>query len=370
MSSNIEWTQKTWNPTTGCTRISKECDFCYAEKETNRLMHNPTYNKYRMGFNVIVEHQHTLQEPYKWKKPCTIFVNSMSDLFHKDISLDFIKRVFEVMNNTQRHTYQILTKRHDLLEKYSDQLNWTDNIWMGVSVGNQIATRRIESLVKCGAKNKFLSIEPFIEKITAINLQGIDWVIVGGESGSNAVRPMEEDWVMKIQNECSKQNVSFFFKQWGKTRNNPNQNDPTINKVHRYHAKGGSQLNGKVYWSNPTISNHYLPTINLFGDNYLIMDELEDLVTIWELKSHLPFADKDSFKILKDDIKKNELYDPILYITIPNGQKLVVEGHTRLAALISLNKKQIQCKELKETFKSIDEIKLWMIKNQSTKSII
>lgn len=361
--SSIEWTNKTWNPTTGCTHISKECDFCYAEKETKRLMYNPKIEKYRKGFDVIVEHPDSLLEPYKWK-PSTVFVNSMSDLFHKDISLDFIKKVFKVMNETPQHTYQILTKRHNILEEYSDQLNWTDNIWAGVSVGNQIATRRIQSLVKCGAKHKFLSIEPFIEEITNIDLKGIDWVIVGGESGRNKARPMEKDWVLKIKDECLKQNVPFFFKQWGKTRNNPNPNDPTINKFHRYHSKGGSELDGKTYWANPTINDDSIPTISLFDKEYIIMDEVKDLVTIWELKSHLPFADEELFNSLKEDIRKNGLNDPILYIPLSNGKKLVVEGHTRLTALISLNQEEIPTKELTETFNSLEEIKLWMVKHQ------
>lgn len=364
MASSIEWTNKTWNPTTGCTKISKECDFCYAETETYRKSFNPNLPKYKRGFDVVVEHTYTLSEPLTWKKPCTVFVNSMSDLFHKDISLDFIKKVFKVMNDTPQHTYQVLTKRGDILEKHSEHLNWTDNIWMGVSVGNQIATRRIKSLVKCGAKNKFLSVEPFIEEITEIDLNGVDWVIVGGESGSNAVRPIEKEWVLKIKEQCNKQNVPFFFKQWGKKRNNPNPQDPTVNKLHRYHSKGGSMLDGKVYWSNPTIEDDSIPTINLFGDQYLIMDELDDLVTIWELKSHLPFADEELFQNLKEDIKRNGLNDPILYIKTPNGQKLVVEGHTRVMALNALNKKNVLTKELKETFDSLDEIKLWMVKNQ------
>ena len=362
--SSIEWTNKTWNPTTGCTHISKECDFCYAEKETKRLMDNPKIDKYRKGFDVLVEHPDSLLEPLKWTKPSTVFVNSMSDLFHKDISLDFIKRVFKVMNDTPQHTYQVLTKRHDILKKYSDQLNWTDNIWMGVSVGNQIATRRIEPLANCDAKHKFLSIEPFIEEIKDINLKGIDWVIVGGESGGNAARPMEKDWVMKIKDECFKQNVPFFFKQWGKARNNPNPNDPTIDKRHRYHSKGGSELDGKTYWANPTIKDDSIPTIKLFGEDYVIMDEVNDLVTIWELKSHLPFAEDELFNRLKDDIRKNGVNDPILYIPLSDGKKLVVEGHTRLAALISLNQNNIPTKELNETFNSLEEIKLWMVKHQ------
>jgi protein gp37 len=364
MASSIEWTNKTWNPTTGCTKISKECDFCYAETETFRKMHNPKLPKYKLGFNVVVEHPYTLKEPYKWKQPSAVFVNSMSDLFHKDVSLDYIKKVFAVMNDTPQHTYQILTKRHDILKKYSDKLNWSDNIWMGVSVGNQIATRRIEPLVNCGAKHKFLSVEPLIEEITEINVKGIDWVIVGGESGSNAVRSMKKEWVTKIKNECAKQDVKFFFKQWGKTRNNPNPDDPTINKEHRYHSKGGSELDGKVYWTNPTVKDDTMPTINLFGNDYLIMDEFEDLNTIWELKTHLPLADKDLLENLGNDIKRNGMHDPILYMTTSNGKKLVLDGHTRLRIAISKKLKNIPTKEVKENFNSLDEVKYWLIKHQ------
>lgn len=364
MASSIEWTNKTWNPTTGCTKISKECDFCYAESETFRKMHNPNLKKYEKGFDVIVEHPYTLKEPYKWNRPSAVFVNSMSDMFHKDISLDFIKKVFEVMNDTPQHTYQILTKRHNILEKYSNELTWSENIWMGVSVGTQIATRRIESLVNSGAKHKFLSIEPLIEEITDINLKGIDWVIVGGESGSNEVRPMKKEWVTKIQNECKAQNVNFFFKQWGKTRNNPNPNDPTINKEHRYHSKGGSQLNGKVYWENPTIEDDSIPTINLYGNDYMIMDEFEGLNTIWELKSHLRLADKELLENIGNDIKKNGINDPILYMTTPNGKKLVLDGHTRIRIAISKKIKNVPTKEIKENFDSLDEVKLWLVKHQ------
>lgn len=364
MASSIEWTNESWNVTTGCTHISEECNFCYAEKETKRLMHNPNFTKYRKGFDVVVEHPDTLLEPFKWKSPRTVFVNSMSDLFHKDISLEYIKKVFKVMNETPQHTYQILTKRHNFLEKYSKELTWTDNIWAGVSVGNQIATRRIKSLVNCDAKHKFLSVEPLIEEINDINVDGIDWVIVGGESGGNNARPMEKEWVEKIQNECFNKNVPFFFKQWGKTRNNPNQNDPTINDLHRYHSKGGSQLNGKSYWANPTVTDDSSPTIKLFGEEYLVMDEFGFYKTIWELKSHLPFSDKKLYKKLKDDIRKNGVNDPILYIIISEDELLVLEGHTRLRAAIDLNIKYIPSKEIKDDFKSLDEIKLWMVKHQ------
>jgi len=290
--SSIEWTLKTWNPTTGCTKVSKECDNCYAEVETNMRKHNSKMPKYSKGFDVFVQHEATLSIPYKWKKPQVVFVNSMSDLFHKDISFDFLQKVFKVMNDTPQHTYQILTKRHKILEKYSRHLNWTDNIWMGVSVGSKVGERRIKPLVDCDAKHKYLSVEPLIEELSDLDLTGIDWVIAGAESGPRA-RPMNKEWVLKVKKNCDEQGVPFFFKQWGDKKFNPDQKDPTINKKHRYHSKGGRILDGKLYLANPTMKEDLVPTIKVFGEKYIVMDELEGLNTIWELKSFLPFMDKE-----------------------------------------------------------------------------
>jgi protein gp37 len=362
--SKIEWTGVSWNAVTGCTKISKECDFCYAKKETDRYMHNPKLPKYKMGFDVVVEHEYTLKEPYNWKKPTTVFVNSMSDLFHKDISLDFIKKMFKVMNDTPQHTYQILTKRHNILEEYSNELNWSDNIWMGVSIGTKIGERRLESLKKCGAKHKFLSIEPLLEELSYLNLEGIDWVIVGGESGDNSVREMKKDWVLKVKENCADYKVPFFFKQWGKKRNNPDKDDPTISPLHKHHSKGGCMLDGEIFLENPTVKNKTVEKLMLFEKEYLVMDSFYDLKTIWELKSFMPFMEEQLFNDLKDDIKKNGVIDPVLYITSPNGDKIVVEGHTRLEAAIKLRLKDVPLKELNESFNSIDEIKLWMVKHQ------
>ena len=362
--SKIEWTENTWNPTTGCTIISKECNNCYAKTLTDRYMHNSKLPKYRKGFDVVVEHPYTLEQPKSWSKPRTVFVNSMSDLFHTDVSLDFLKRVFKVMNETPQHTYQVLTKRHHELERYSKELTWTDNIWMGVSVGNQVATRRIKSLQKCGAKHKFLSVEPLIEEITQMDLTGIDLVLAGGESGNNTARKVEKDWVLKVKGLCKEQKVPFFFKQWGMERFNPDAADPTMNKEHRYYAKGGCMLDGQVYLSNPTIKDDSTPTLKLFGNDYYIMDEKYELNTIWELKAYLPMMEDELYSQLKEDIKKNGVNDPILYWTTPGGVKLVIEGHTRLLAAISNKLKDIPKKEIKERFNSLEEIKLWMIKHQ------
>ena len=404
--SNIEWTDISWNPTTGCTHYSSsknggnECLNCYAETLTKRLK-AMGQDRYKMGFDVVVEHEDVINEPYSWKSPTTVFVNSMSDLFHRDISDDFIRKVFKVMNETPQHTYQILTKRHTRFEKLPDDLIWSENIWMGVSCGTQYSTRRIPALVKSKAKHKFLSIEPFIQEISEIDLTGIDWVIVGGESGNNSylrekdekgedkfqviegkvvytnvlddngnkiiekvIRPMKEEWVRIIKDKCKNQNVPFFFKQWGKTKNNPNPNDPTLNKEHRYYAKAGCQLDGKLFLANPTIKNDSIPKINIFGNEFYIMNEFEELNSIWELKSYLPLMNKELYSQLKDNIKKNGLNDPILYMTTSEGKKLVIEGHTRLKAYIELNKKNIPVKEIKEDFKNFDDIKLWMVKHQ------
>lgn len=362
--SNIEWTNKTWNPTTGCTKISKECDFCYAEVMTNRMMHMPNQPRYRQGFDVFAEHEDALEDPFKWENPRTVFVNSMSDLFHKDVTLEFLQKIFKVMNDTPQHTYQVLTKRHHELTKYSPFLNWTDNIWMGVSVGHVAGVRRIEELVKCGAKHKFLSIEPLIEELPDLNLKGIDWVIAGGESGDNRARPIKKEWVLKVKKNCENQNVDFFFKQWGKPKHNPNKEDPSINKAHRYYAKGGCQLDGKFYQANPTIKNASIPTIRVFEQEYFVMDEYQELNTVWELKSYLPMMDSELYSQLEDNIRKNGLNDPILYFVTPEGLKLVIEGHTRLKACIKLKKKNIPIKEVKEDFKSLEDIKFWMVKHQ------
>lgn len=246
--SNIEWTEETWNPTTGCNKITAGCKFCYAEIMSNRLYHMGT-EKYKDNFKLKI-HPYTLQEPSRWKKPKLVFVNSMSDMFHKDVPLEFIKQVFDVMNNYSQHTFQVLTKRSDVLLKYSKELTWTPNIWMGVSIENEKVKYRIDDLRKTGAKVKFLSLEPLIGDLGKLNLRGIHWAIAGGESGSGA-RPIREEWVISIKKQCKENGVAFFFKQWGKKQFNPDENDPTISTNHPQHAKGGCQLSGKVYRNLP-----------------------------------------------------------------------------------------------------------------------
>lgn len=214
--SSIEWTEMTWNPTTGCDKISSGCKFCYAEVMSKRLQAMGV-EKYSDAFSVR-EHPQELNTPYTWKKPKMVFVNSMSDLFHKNVDIEFIKKVFYVMRDNPQHVFQVLTKRADILRYYDSEswLDWSPNIWMGVSIENEKVVERIDLLREIGAQKKFLSCEPLIGPLKNLNLSGMDWIIVGGESGRNP-RPMKEEWVIDIKNQCQEQGVKFFFKQWGGT---------------------------------------------------------------------------------------------------------------------------------------------------------
>ena len=210
--STIEWTEATWNPVTGCTKISPGCKHCYAERMAYRLKAMGQRN-YANGFELTL-HEHMLEKPLSWRKPQLIFVNSMSDLFHDVVPVPFIQRAFDVMRRATWHQFQVLTKRAERLLELSTELDWSDNVWMGVSVENQNYTPRIDNLRKTNAKIKFLSLEPLLGPLSDLDLTGIDWVIVGGESGPGA-RPMEKDWVLQIRDNCKASGVPFFFKQWG-----------------------------------------------------------------------------------------------------------------------------------------------------------
>ena len=231
--SKIEWTESTWNPITGCTKISAGCKNCYAERMSLRLQAMGT-KKYSKGFALQL-HQDILQQPLLKKKPETIFVNSMSDLFHKDVPMSFIQQVFTVMRQANWHNFQVLTKRSSRLARVDMELSWPKNVWVGVSVESQDFVFRIEQLRSTNANIKFLSIEPLIGEISCLDLAGIDWVIVGGESGPGA-RPMKGEWVSRIRDICLEQQVPFFFKQWGGT-----------NK-----KKTGRQLEGRTWDEMPT----------------------------------------------------------------------------------------------------------------------
>jgi protein gp37 len=210
--TKIEWTEATWNPVTGCDKISPGCKNCYAERLALRLQAAGTA-QYKNGFFLTL-HPESLQIPVSWKKPKVIFVNSMSDLFHKNVPLAFIKQVFAVMQATPQHQFQILTKRAERLVELDDQLQWGDNIWIGVSVESSEYLCRIDHLKRIAAKIKFLSLEPLLGPLPRLDLEGIDWVIVGGESGPHS-RPMKPQWVRQIRAQCVAAKVPFFFKQWG-----------------------------------------------------------------------------------------------------------------------------------------------------------
>ena len=235
-NSSIEWTESTWNPITGCTKVSPGCKNCYAERMAKRLLAMGQLN-YVNGFELTI-HEHVLELPLKWRKPQTIFVNSMSDLFHKDVKEDFILKVFHIMNLAPWHTFQVLTKRANRLLKISNRLSWGKNIWMGVSIENEKYKYRMDLLKEADAKVKFISFEPLIGSIGKLNLKDIDWVIVGGESGPQA-RYIASEWVEEIRDQCLEQRVPFFFKQWGGVQK----------------KKNGRELEGKTWNQMPTSFN-------------------------------------------------------------------------------------------------------------------
>lgn len=233
--SSIEWTESTWNPVTGCSKISAGCFNCYAERMANRL-HAMGNKRYARGFEVTLHHD-LIETPLSWKKPRTIFVNSMSDLFHEKIPASFIKEVFKTMAEAHWHNFQILTKRADRLAELAPRLQWPANVWMGVTVESQKYVDRINKLRTTDAAIKFLSIEPLISPIERISLNGIDWVIAGGESGLRC-RPMSAEWVRTIRDVCIKEEVPFFFKQWGG----------------RNKKVAGRLLDGKIWDEMPSLS--------------------------------------------------------------------------------------------------------------------
>jgi len=210
--SAIEWTEATWNPLTGCDKISPGCAHCYAERMALRLQ-AMGQERYVNGFELTL-HEQLVEQPLRWKKPQTIFVNSMSDLFHEDVPAQFIFRIFDVMRRASWHRFQVLTKRSERLLELAPQIDWPANVWMGVSVERKDYTFRIDHLRQAGAKVRFLSLEPLLGPLEKLDLTGIHWVIVGGESGPRA-RPVLEEWVVSIRDQCLAARVPFFFKQWG-----------------------------------------------------------------------------------------------------------------------------------------------------------
>lgn len=234
LNSSIEWTEATWNPVTGCSKISPGCKHCYAERMAKRLTAMGVH-RYRNGFKVTLQPD-TLNLPLTWRAPKLIFVNSMSDLFHPEVPAEYIAQVFSVMEKAHWHTFQVLTKRAERLAELAAQLIWPKNVWMGVSVENLKYIHRIPELAKVPAAVRFLSLEPLLGPLHALPLKNIDWVIVGGESGPGA-RPMNVEWVEDIQQQCEANDVSFFFKQWGGVRK----------------KKAGRLLHGRTYDQMPLV---------------------------------------------------------------------------------------------------------------------
>ena len=237
--SKIEWTESTWNPVSGCNKVSRGCDNCYAERMAKRLQAMGTKG-YENGFEVTL-HPHILEKPLRIKKSQIIFVNSMSDIFHDKIPDEYIIKIFETMNKAYWHTFQVLTKKPKRLKKIANKLKWTSNIWMGVTVEGNEYIDRVDYLRNCPANIKFLSIEPLIDSVNKLDYTGIDWVIVGGESGYGA-RVLEKRWVTEVKNRCLELNIPFFFKQWG-----------GVNK-----KKAGRLLDGKIYDDMPKIFSNVL----------------------------------------------------------------------------------------------------------------
>jgi protein gp37 len=242
MASKIEWTEATWNPTSGCTKISSGCKHCYAESMARRLKAIGTIG-YENGFRFSTVPSR-LYEPLKKKKPTVYFVNSMSDIFHEKMPPDYLDKIFEVISQTPQHTYQLLTKRADTMYEYLSKREIPKNVWLGVTVENKYdGLPRIEKLRKLNATVLFLSVEPLLEDLGIINLANIDWVIVGGESGNQA-RPMDKTWVENIKTQCDADDVAFFFKQWGTWG---------ADKVKRNKKVNGKELNGKIWQDYPEV---------------------------------------------------------------------------------------------------------------------
>jgi protein gp37 len=239
LTSSIEWTEATWNPVTGCSHISAGCTHCYAERMALRLK-AAGMTKYKNGFEVTT-HEKELLTPQGWRKPHDVFLCSMGDLFHEKVPPEFIRRVFDVMKFCRQHRFQVLTKRSQRLKQLAPTLSWPDNVWMGVTVEDALNVKRIADLVATPAEVRFLSIEPLIDDVGHLPLEGIDWVIVGGESGPGA-RPMKKEWVLSIKNQCEMADVAFYFKQWGGTRKHLN----------------GRELDGRIYAAMPVAADRPL----------------------------------------------------------------------------------------------------------------
>ncbi|MBT3679269.1 MAG: phage Gp37/Gp68 family protein [Candidatus Marinimicrobia bacterium] len=306
-TTKIEWSETVWNPVVGCEKITSGCKNCYAESMHRRHLGNPKQPKYIKPFSEVVTWPDELLTPFQWKDKRKVFVCSMSDLFNKDVPIDFIQEVFKVMNNTP-HQYQILTKRSRRMMELAPSLNWTPNIWAGVSVEDHKNAIRINHLRLIPASVRFISFEPLIGDVGAVNLKNIHWAIIGGESGhaKKSLRPMKKDWVTSLRDQCAEQGVAMFFKQWGHADFNPDSDDPTIpSKGHTKddggkYSKGGYHIDGIVYREYPDAPNHY-PDQELRDELYALEEKISQSVK--------GFTDSwitigESLSIIKDRIEK------------------------------------------------------------------
>ena len=241
--SKIEWTNKTWNPITGCSKVSEGCRNCYAEIMARRLC-AMGQKKYKNGFSVSM-HEDMLNEPFLWKKPCSVFVCSMADIFHKEVSFEFIDKIMDTIEKTPQHNYQILTKRTERMTKYFENRKIPQNVWLGTTVENKSVKKRIDVLRQLPSTIRFLSFEPLLEDLGKLNLENINWVIVGGESGPCA-RKIEKEWILSIKEQAETQESAFFFKQWGTWGSDGVKRDKHVN---------GKELNGKIYRELPNLSH-------------------------------------------------------------------------------------------------------------------
>ncbi|AHW60651.1 protein gp37 [Draconibacterium orientale] len=242
LTNKIDWQQESWNPTTGCTPISKGCKNCYALSRAKKLRENG-YKSYTDGFELKL-HRERLNKPFTFKKPSRIFVDSMSDLFHEDVPLEFIQQVFDVIRQCPQHLFLIVTKRAEVLVKYSNDLNWYNNIIIAVTVEHSDYKYRLDLLRKVPVKNKAVFFEPLLDEIGEVDLSGIKWAFVGGESGMN-YRPVKKEWIYQVKEQCDKQGCTFIFKQWG--------------GLNRFLS--GNELDGKLYHNIPTVDNVLQPTL-------------------------------------------------------------------------------------------------------------
>ncbi|MFC2176090.1 DUF5131 family protein [Bacteroidota bacterium] len=256
--TNISWTGRTWLTQTGCDKISAGCKFCYAELISLNHQAKGT-ERYKNGFKLNLLGEKEIEAPLRWTERKTmVFLNSMSDTFHPEVPIWHIRKTFDVMEKTPWFTYQVLTKRPERAAEMSNQLPWPNNIWMGTSIEDKLVLHRLDALKKTGARTKFLSLEPLIGALPNLNLDGIDWVIVGGESGTSP-REIKKEWVEDIQKQCAQSGTAFFFKQWGHRMHNPDWNDPTQWSNHSNYEKGGCRLNGEIFQEWPDAPEPPLP---------------------------------------------------------------------------------------------------------------